>query len=217
MNMSGSTADHPLTDPHLAIQPLDVPAWLAQHQQVGRCPQTQAPSRFTACLIDTPLGEMVAVADPKGLHLLEFTDRKILGATLARLAVKGGIALGNSWVLDQITEQIGTYFAGSDQGFSVPLVMHGTSFQRRVWQGLLQLPRGTRHSYKEFAQQIGLPKAVRAVGAANGRNQLAVVIPCHRLLGRDGALTGYGGGLWRKRRLLALETGLGSGQMGESA
>lgn len=104
-----------------------------------------------------------------------------------------------------VTEQLGAYFAGELTTFDVPLAPRGTPFQQRVWQALQQIPYGATASYRDVAARIGSPKAVRAVGLANGRNPISIVIPCHRVIGADGSLTGYGGGLERKRLLLELE------------
>lgn len=104
-------------------------------------------------------------------------------------------------------QQLAEYFAGQRQSFDLPLAPQGTPFQQRVWQALLSIPFGRTASYAEIATSLDDPKAVRAVGAANGRNPLAIVVPCHRVIGSDGSLTGYAGGLDRKRWLLAFEAG----------
>lgn len=105
----------------------------------------------------------------------------------------------------QAREQLGRYFRGARRSFDLPLAPQGTDFQRRVWQELLRIPYGQTISYGELARRIGKPGAARAVGLANGRNPLAIVIPCHRVIGADGSLTGYGGGLLCKQALLELE------------
>jgi methylated-DNA-[protein]-cysteine S-methyltransferase len=102
-------------------------------------------------------------------------------------------------------EQLNDYFAGKRKHFALPIALEGTEFQRQVWEELRRIPFGTTISYAELARRIGLPRAVRAVGAANGRNPISIVVPCHRVIGADGSLTGYGGGLPRKRWLLELE------------
>lgn len=157
---------------------------------------------------DTPLGGMLCVVDPGRLHLLEFSDRRALPAELRRLSrsVKGRIGPGRSAVTDLVEARIHAYFAGESADFDLPLALHGSPFQRQVWQALQQLPAGQTISYGELARRIGRPSAVRAVAAANGANQIAVVIPCHRIVAADGALTGYGGGLWRKQALLRHES-----------
>ncbi|GAA6149299.1 trifunctional transcriptional activator/DNA repair protein Ada/methylated-DNA--[protein]-cysteine S-methyltransferase [Pseudooceanicola nitratireducens] len=164
--------------------------------------------------ISTDLGPMIAVADDHALHLLEFADRPALPKELEplRKAVKGRIALGRPAPINQAAEEMRAYLAGRMTRFETPLVLHGTPFTRQVWEALRRIPAGETRSYSGLAQEIGRPEATRAVARANGANQIAVMIPCHRVLGADGSLTGYGGGLWRKERLIALER-----QMGASA
>jgi methylated-DNA-[protein]-cysteine S-methyltransferase len=108
-------------------------------------------------------------------------------------------------VVDEAIRQVGEYFAGTRRAFDLPLALAGTDFQRRVWQQLLTVPYGRTASYGEIARALGKPKAVRAVGAANGRNPISIIVPCHRIVGSDGKLVGYGGGLWRKEWLLKHE------------
>lgn len=108
--------------------------------------------------------------------------------------------------LRQATDQLGRYFAGEHMQFRCPLDLLGTSFQLQVWNALTRVPYGETRSYAEIAREIGHPSAVRAVGAANGANPIAIIVPCHRVIGSNGALTGYGGGLPTKAWLLALET-----------
>lgn len=156
--------------------------------------------------IDTPLGPMVAVADDQALHLLEFPERRILPAELKRLAARiGGIGLGRTDAVARAESELADYFAGRSARFTVPLAPLGADFAQRVWQALRDIPAGETRSYTEMAARIGRPEAVRAVARANGANPIAVLIPCHRVLGADGSLTGYGGGLWRKQRLIELE------------
>jgi AraC family transcriptional regulator, regulatory protein of adaptative response / methylated-DNA-[protein]-cysteine methyltransferase len=173
----------------------------------------RAPSAFTgkemlkADWIDTPLGGMIAVADSRALHLLEFTDRRALPRELRRLSgqVRGDLGIGSGPVTQAVAALLGRYFGGEAVKFDVPLALHGTEFSREVWAALRQLPAGTTRSYSQIAHDIGRPDAVRAVARANGANQIAILIPCHRVIGADGALTGYGGGIWRKEKLIALE------------
>lgn len=146
--------------------------------------------------IATPLGDLVAVTDGQALTGLDF-DRP--GATHTD-APPAAAAL-----LAATAAQVAAYFEGQRRSFDLPLAPHGTPFQRRVWDALLAVPYGRTASYADIARTIGQPAAVRAVGAANGRNPIAIVIPCHRVIGADGTLTGYAGGLARKRALLALE------------
>lgn len=172
----------------------------------------QAPARMRegcalADWIDTPLGGMIAVADEDALHLLEFTDRKVLAEGLRRLsAILGGrIGLGRTAIHDHIEAELGAYFAAHSGRFDTPIALHGTEFQRSVWQGLLAIPAGETRSYAQLAAAVGRPRAVRAVAAANANNRLAVIVPCHRVIGSDGSLTGYAGGLWRKQKLIEIE------------
>ncbi len=108
-------------------------------------------------------------------------------------------------MLDKASQELGEYFSGRRRDFTVPLSLHGTEFQRAVWDQLLQIPFGTTCSYADIARRVGRPKAFRAVGMANNANPLPIVVPCHRVIGADGSLGGFGGGLDAKRRLLAFE------------
>jgi methylated-DNA-[protein]-cysteine S-methyltransferase len=114
-------------------------------------------------------------------------------------------------VLDRARRQLEAYFAGRLTQFDLPLQLVGTAFQRRVWAGLLQIPFGTTTSYCALAAKLGQPTATRAVGLANGRNPVSIIVPCHRVIGRDGSLTGYGGGIERKRWLLTHEAAIAAG------
>ena len=157
---------------------------------------------------DAPLGPMVAVASEQGLSLLEFGDRRMLESEFTDLQKRLDAVLlpGTNQYTQAAVRQIAEYFAGMRRTFDVPLHAPGTEFQQRVWAALREIPFGEIRSYGEIAASIGEPKAVRAVGTANGMNRLAIMIPCHRVIGADGALTGYGGGLWRKDWLLKHET-----------
>lgn len=157
--------------------------------------------------IDTPLGAMIALGDPTHLHLLEFADRKALPAELRRMhqIFKGRIGFGRHAPLDRLAAELDAYFSGRGARFSVPLAFHGSDFTKAVWHALVEIPAGEIRSYSEIARDIGRPSAVRAVARANGANQIALVVPCHRVLGADGSLTGYGGGLWRKQKLIEIE------------
>lgn len=157
--------------------------------------------------IETPIGPMMAIACDHALHLLEFVDRPALPNEIKRLQKTNGcgIVMGRTAVTEQITRELERYFAGHDDGFVTRLGGHGTPFEREVWDELRRIPVGTIRSYGAQAEAIGRASAVRAVARTNGANQIAIVIPCHRVLGADGTLTGYGGGLWRKRWLLEHE------------
>jgi AraC family transcriptional regulator, regulatory protein of adaptative response / methylated-DNA-[protein]-cysteine methyltransferase len=157
--------------------------------------------------LDTPLGPMIAGATDRGICLLEFTDRRMLEHQVVTLKRRfnAGLAPGRHAHLTTLHKELGEYFAGKRQLFSVPVDMRGTPFEMRVWQELQRIPYGETRSYADMAQRIGSPAAVRAVGRANGLNAIAIVVPCHRVVNKNGDLGGYGGGLWRKRRLLHLE------------
>ena len=159
--------------------------------------------------IPTPLGPMLAGAVDGSLCLLEFADRPMLETQLTRVAQQFTAALvnGNDPILSKVETQLGEYFAGRRRDFNLPLALGGSEFQRTVWEGLRAIPYGETRSYRDQARSIGRPEAVRAVARANGDNRIAIIVPCHRVVGSDGSLTGYGGGLWRKRYLLDLEGG----------
>jgi len=150
--------------------------------------------------IASPVGELTLVASDKGLTAIlwenEAPDRVRLGAMEER---------PDHPVLAEAAEQITEYFAGNRERFTVPLDFRGTEFQKSVWTALLTIPFGETRSYAEIARQIGRPTAFRAVGAANGRNPISIIAPCHRVIGTSGALTGFAGGLEAKELLLRLE------------
>lgn len=151
--------------------------------------------------IESPIGPLLIASDADGLCNIEFHD--------SRHPVDRGLWRGgNSAVLDATEIQFGEYFAGERRQFDLPLSPTGTEFQRRVWRALETIPYGRTISYAELARRVGNPKASRAVGLANGRNPLSIVVPCHRVIGADGSLTGYGGGLSIKAFLLRLEGAL---------
>ena len=168
-------------------------------------------SRDAECIvtawIETPLGPMIAAATPKGICVLEFTDRRMLDGQFERLRrfFRVPVVPGENEHIGKLRTELETYFEGKLRDFSVPLVYPGTDFQQKVWNALRRIPYGTTVSYEDIAKAIGSPKAVRAVGHTNGLNRIAIVIPCHRVVNKDGKLGGYGGGLWRKQKLLDLE------------
>ncbi len=157
--------------------------------------------------IETPLGTMLALADDAGLRLLEFVDRRGLEREIAvlRRRLKCSVVPGNHATLDAVAAQLERYFAGRLTRFELPLAPVGSAFQLKVWAELQRIPPGRTRSYLEMARAVGVPKAARAIGRANGSNMIAIVIPCHRVIKADGSLCGYAGGLWRKQRLLDLE------------
>ncbi len=149
--------------------------------------------------IDSPIGELTLTSEEgmlTGIQMHEQKHLKEIPSTFLR---------DDRGLADAI-EQLNAYFAGELRDFDLPMRMHGTEFQRRVWAALCEIPYGETISYGELARWVGNPKASRAVGLANGRNPVAIVVPCHRVIGADGSLTGYGGGLERKVWLLEHET-----------
>ncbi len=157
--------------------------------------------------VASPVGPLVIGATGAGLCLLEFSDRRMLETQLDTLARRFAAPLvpgRNRWI-DAAREQLAEYFDVRRSAFDLPLEIRGTPFQERVWRALLEIPYGATWSYRDLAARIGAPAATRAVGTANGRNRLAIVIPCHRVVNADGKLGGYGGGAWRKQHLLDLE------------
>lgn len=176
----------------------------------GRSPGRARDARVVhVTRIPTPLGPMLAGATEDALCLLEFADRRILETQLQRVADRFDAVLvpGETAITRQVADELGRYFDGALTRFDVPLQTPGTEFQQAVWTALRDVPYGQTVSYGEQARRIGRPDAVRAVARANGDNRIAIIIPCHRVVGADGSLTGYGGGLWRKKRLLELERG----------
>jgi AraC family transcriptional regulator, regulatory protein of adaptative response / methylated-DNA-[protein]-cysteine methyltransferase len=155
----------------------------------------------------TPLGPMLAMAEDAGVALLEFLDRPALPAELEELKARHGYAAapGEHAHLDQTERELAEYFDGRRQRFDVPLAACGRPFERAVWQRLLDIPYGETLSYGELAREVGKPGGARTAGWACGRNRIAIVIPCHRVVAADGTLTGYGGGKARKAFLLRLE------------
>lgn len=177
---------------------------------LGVAPGALAPeASLRASWIATPLGDMIAVASRSHLHLLEFTGRKALPAELKRMhqGTAGGIGLGRFAPHEQAEAELGDFFAGRSARFATPLHQPGSAFSQSVWAALCEIPAGQTRSYAELAATIGRPSATRAVARANGANQIALMVPCHRVIGADGSLTGYGGGLWRKQRLIEIERG----------
>ncbi len=158
-------------------------------------------------LLETPLGPLLAGAIDQGISFLEYTDRRMLENNLKTMRRRFGCAVvpGRHPLFDRLREELSEYFRGERREFTLPLASRGTPFQERVWQELRRIPQGQTISYDELAQRVGQPTAQRAVARANGMNYVAILIPCHRVIGKDGNLTGYGGGLWRKRLLLELE------------
>jgi AraC family transcriptional regulator of adaptative response/methylated-DNA-[protein]-cysteine methyltransferase len=158
--------------------------------------------------VESPLGTLVAGATDGGICLLEFAGGRRVEEHCAILGARWSAAVvrGDNHHLARLRAELGGYFAGKLTAFTGPLVMCGTPFEERVWTALCGIPYGATASYGELARTIGESvAAARAVGRANGHNRIAIVIPCHRVIGQDRSLVGYGGGLWRKKHLLELE------------
>ena len=174
------------------------------HITPGRTAQSE-PLLFTR--LTTPLGPMIAMAEQRGLVLLEFLDRPALTREVEELQNRYGyvVAPGHNAHLQQIERELAQYFAGRLTAFTVALHLPGSEFARQVWSALQQIPYGQTSTYGAVAASLGKPGASRAVGLANGQNRLSIVVPCHRVIGADGSLTGYGGGQPRKAFLLRLE------------
>jgi len=166
-------------------------------------------AHIVSSLLTSPLGPLVSAATDDGVCLVEFADRRALKGQAASLTRATGLAVvpGSNVHLEQLARELGEYFRGRRTSFDVPLERPGTEFQRTVWDALLRIPYGETRSYEQVAREIDRPGAQRAVGRANGQNRLSILVPCHRVVQKDGGLRGYGGGLWRKQRLLDLERG----------
>jgi AraC family transcriptional regulator of adaptative response/methylated-DNA-[protein]-cysteine methyltransferase len=180
----------------------------AFERQFGTPPgQSRGADCVRLAWLDSPLGPLVAGATAEGVCLLEFTDRRMLEAQFATVRRRFNVALvpGDNPHLGRLRSELAEYFGGARREFTVPLVYPGTPFEQQVWKELLRIPYGETRSYEELARRVGRPGASRAVGHANGMNRIAILIPCHRVVNKDGQLGGYGGGLWRKRILLELE------------
>jgi AraC family transcriptional regulator of adaptative response/methylated-DNA-[protein]-cysteine methyltransferase len=147
---------------------------------------------------------MLAGAANEGICLLEFIDRRMLETQMQRLKrrLHAEFVPGSSGHFMALNRQMEEYFAGIRKEFDLPLLLLGTPFQKKAWAVLRTIPYGTTRSYQEQAELLDSPLAVRAVAKANGDNRIAIIIPCHRVVGKNGRLTGYGGGLWRKQYLL---------------
>jgi AraC family transcriptional regulator, regulatory protein of adaptative response / methylated-DNA-[protein]-cysteine methyltransferase len=164
-------------------------------------------SPVVTALLETPLGPLLAGASDRGISFLEFSDARLLEQNLATLRRRFDcpIVPGRHRLIDQVRRELVEYFVGHRREFTVTLAPAGTPFQEKVWQELRRIPYAETISYDELARRIGRPTAQRAVARANAVNRICILIPCHRVIGKDGTLTGYGGGLWRKRLLLELE------------
>lgn len=161
----------------------------------------------TVTRILTPLSPMLAGTIDEKICLLEFVDRRMIETQIERLKkyLNAEFVPGQSQIFDKLNKQLIEYFDGKRKTFNVPLSLPGTEFQLKVWKELQRIPYGSTRSYQGQAIALGNPKAIRAVAKANGDNRIAIIIPCHRVIGKNGELVGYGGGMWRKQYLLNLE------------
>ncbi len=155
----------------------------------------------------TPLGPMLAGATDEGICLLEFVDRRMIETQIKRLKklLKAEFVPGTNKYFNELDNQLKEYFDGKRKDFDLPLILNGTEFQQKVWKELQRIPYGSTRSYQDQAVALKNPKAIRAVAKANGDNRISIMVPCHRVIGKDGKLVGYGGGIWRKQFLLNLE------------
>lgn len=167
-----------------------------------------APLEFFSDTLETPIGELIYTCDPQGaLRMIDWSDHNPRGQRLLDIHYgKGGYMLTERRNPFDLTMRLASYFNGEIHAIdAIPTATAGTAFQREVWRALRDIPAAQTISYGELARRIGRPRAVRAVGLANGSNPVGVVVPCHRVIGANGSLTGYGGGLHRKEWLLAHE------------
>ena len=176
-------------------------------------PRTPGPPEPSAHIITfsrlaTPLGPMAAASTPRGIAMLEFAERRMLETQIRRLEERfsARVLPGISPWFPVLQDELNTYFAGRLREFSTPVDLRGSPFQMQVWRELRRIPFGQVRSYGEQARSMGNPAALRAVGRANGENPVGILVPCHRVLGADGSMTGYGGRIWRKEALLRLES-----------
>lgn len=156
----------------------------------------------------SPIGEINLAANKKGLCMLEFDNKKRIEKHIKQIVHETNCNIKNSTnhIILKTINQLDDYFNGKRIHFDLPLCLIGTSFQKTVWKELLTIPYGSTRSYKDQAIAIGNLKAIRAVATANGQNKISIIIPCHRVIGSNGSLTGYGGEVWRKKFLLELES-----------
>lgn len=175
---------------------------------LGKSPSTSQNQKIILInRLTTPLGPMFVCATDMGICLLEFTDRKKMETEFERLQklLNSKILIGENQHIDQLKGELKEYFEGKRKSFEVKLHILGTDFQKEVWNALKKIPFGTTSTYQQQSDKINKPKAIRAVAKANGHNRISIVIPCHRIIGKNGNLTGYGGGIERKKWLIDFE------------
>lgn len=187
--------------------------WLDERSLADLAAEGSHPDPIVLNELESPVGPMIAGATAEGVCLLEFWSRRAAPGEVRELsellerpvAAAEGSGLPGAAMVARLRAELGAYFRGTLREFTVPLVTPGTPFEREVWAALLKIPYGQTCSYGAVADRLGRPGAQRAVGRANGRNRIAIVVPCHRVIESTGALRGYGGGLERKKFLLDLE------------
>lgn len=179
----------------------------AVKKQIGTSPKNlKSQNILSAKWIETPIGAMLGIVGDDGLHLLEFAERKGLPTEIEATKKKTGpICFRNHSWFEILEKELAKYFSGEFVDFTIPIVQFGTKFEKTVWEELQKVPIGQTRSYSAQAIAIGNPNAIRAVARANGANKVAILIPCHRIIGSNGAMTGYGGKIWRKEWLLKHE------------
>jgi AraC family transcriptional regulator of adaptative response/methylated-DNA-[protein]-cysteine methyltransferase len=174
----------------------------------GKPPRRAGHACAVVSWVESPVSPLLLAATEQGLCALEFVGRDNLDGQLASLRKSLGMPVfpGSNEHIERTQSELAEYFAGKRRDFTIPLVPIGTPFQRAVWNQLTKIPYGETRSYEDLARAVKKsPRACRAVGQANGRNRIVILIPCHRVINKDGGLGGYGGELWRKKFLLALE------------
>ena len=190
-----------------SINSEDIPFYSASDAEMdtSMCNNTLVMTCFASPISD--FAELIVVASDKGICLVEYRNTGRVERQLALLKKyhQAAIMIGNSPFFALLHQQLIAYFAGTLTRFSIPLDIRGTPFQMQAWDALLTIPYGETRSYQQQAEAINNPKAVRAVANANRNNRVSILIPCHRVIGKNGTMTGYGGGIWRKEYLLALE------------
>jgi len=186
----------------------------ALRKSTGQSPRaSRASAALRVAQVPSPLGPIMVAGDDSAVHLIEFWDRRMLETQFKALEKRLGVVFfpGQTDPLRSIADELAGYFAGDLQQFQTAVAFPGSHHQQEVWQALRQVPYGNTWSYGDLASSIGKAAAVRSVARAVGENRLAIVLPCHRIVGAKGQLTGYGGGLWRKRYLLTHEGGIEPG------
>lgn len=184
------------------------PAGPESPRQTSAEPPRPSAGVITFCRLSTPLGPMAAASTLTGIAMLEFAERRMLETQIRRLEERfeAVVVSGRSRWFTMLQEELNAYFDGSLREFSTSLDLRGSPFQMKVWHQLQRIGWGQIRSYGEQARAMGSPRAARAVGRANGENPIGILVPCHRVLGADGSMTGYGGRIWRKKALLRLES-----------